>query len=206
MQERKNRNISLSLVATATGLILAAGAGTAWWAKSSLNRPNKVEVKTPPPIAQQEIPQAPEPITQEKVVKICWLNPVDNKIELVTNTLTFQKTVKPERVLETAFETLLNGPTGENYTTAIPEGTKLLNLKVNQQDVYLNLSQEFTSGGGSASMTDRLAQIIYTATSFGQVENVWISVENKPLKTLGEEGLIINQPMTREDFRANFTL
>ncbi len=206
MQERKNRNISLSLVATATGLILAAGAATAWWAKSSLNRPNEVEVKTPPPIAQQEIPQSPEPITQKKVIEICWLNPVDNKIELVTNTLTFQKTVKPERVLETAFETLLNGPTGKDYTTAIPEGTRLLNLKVNRQDVYINLSQEFTSGGGSASMTDRLAQIIYTATSLGQVENVWISVENKPLKTLGEEGLIINQPMTREDFRANFTL
>ena len=206
MQERKNKNISLPLVAVATGLILAAGAATAWWAKSSLNRPSKIEVKTPPPITQQEIPQAPEPITQEKVIEICWLNPVNNKIELVTNTLTFQKTVKPDRVLETAFETLLNGPKGEKYTTAIPEGTKLLNLKVNQQDVYINLSQEFTSGGGSASMTSRLAQVIYTATSFGQVKNVWISVENKPLKTLGQEGLIINQPMTREDFNANFTL
>ncbi len=206
MQERKNRNISLPLVAVATGLILAAGAGTAWWAKSSLNRPSKIEVKTPPPIVQQETPQPPEPITQEKVVEICWLNPVDNKIELVTNTLSFQKTVKPERVLETAFETLLNGPASENFTTAIPEGTKLLDLKVNQKDVYINLSQEFTSGGGSASMTDRLAQIIYTATSFDAVENVWISVEGKPLKTLGEEGLIIKQPMTRQDFEANFTL
>lgn len=207
MQEREKRNFSIPVVAAVTGLVLAAGGGAAWWAKSALDgRTNKPTVKTPPPITQPQTPTPPKPITQEKNVEISWLNPTNNRIELVSSTLSFPKTVKPGQVLEQAFETLLAGPDDASYTTAIPQGTKLIDLKVKPQGVYLNLSQEFTSGGGSASMNSRLAQIIYTATSFNDVEKVWISVDGKPLETLGQEGLIINQPMTRKDFKDNFAL
>ncbi|MGL6340142.1 MAG: GerMN domain-containing protein, partial [Waterburya sp.] len=125
------------------------------------------------------------------------------------------KSVKSERVLETALETLFaSPPEGSNYTTAIPEGTKLLGLTVDKEGIHLNLSKEFVSGGGSASMSSRLAQVIYTATSThsGDQPNatdtqpVWLSVEGEPLTTLGQEGLIINQPMTRQDLKANFSL
>jgi spore germination protein GerM len=121
--------------------------------------------------------------------------------------MAFQKSVKSERVMETALETLFSQPPEDSsYTTAIPQGTKLLDVTTKKDGVHLNLSQEFVSGGGSASMTSRLAQVIYTATSAKDVDNVWISVEGQPLKNLGQEGLIISQPMTRDDFDDNFTL
>ena len=104
-------------------------------------------------------------------------------------------------------ETLLTAPSEDTgYTTAIPPGTKLLDISVEKSGIYLNLSQEFVSGGGSASMTSRLAQVLFTATSAnnGKEKPVWISVEGKPLKNLGQEGIVVSQPMTRKEFMNNF--
>jgi spore germination protein GerM len=207
MQDNNKKRFSLPVVAAITGLILAAGGGTAWWAKLSLDEQAKVTQPNPNAIVKEETPIAPKPITQEKLVEVYWLNPQDDSIKLAANTMTFEKSVKSERVLETALETLLENPPKDSaHTTAIPTGTKLLGVSTDNQGVHVNLSQEFTAGGGSASMTSRLAQVIYTATSSSDGDKVWISVEGKPLEKLGQEGLIINQPMTREDFNNNFPL
>ena len=207
MQDNNKNRFSLPLLATIAGLILAAGGGAAWWAKSSLNDRANITQPNPSPIVKDEIPPAPKPITKEKVVEVYWLNPQDDSIKLAANTMTFEKSAKSERVLETALETLFTNPPEDlAHTTAIPPGTKLLGVNVDDKGIHVNLSQEFASGGGSASMSSRLAQVIYTATSSDRNNPVWISVEGKPLKKLGEEGLIINQPMTREDFKDNFTL
>lgn len=207
MPDNQKNRFSLPVIAAITGLILAAGGGAAWWTKLSLDKQAEVNPPDPAPIVQEEIPDVPEPITQEKVVEVYWLNPYNDKIELAANTMTFQKSVESERILQTALETLFaNSPKDTNHTTAIPTGTKLLGVKLDQQGIHLNLSQEFVSGGGSASMSSRLAQVIYTATSTNKSDRVWIDIEGKPLKNLGQEGLIINQPMTREDFKNNFTL
>ncbi|MGF1589164.1 MAG: GerMN domain-containing protein [Pleurocapsa sp.] len=207
MQDRNKNRFSLPVVAAITGAILAVGGGAAWWAKSALEQKALVSQPNPAPIVESEVPAIPEPITQQKAVEIFWLDPADDSIKLVFNTMTFQKSIEPERVLETALETLLDRPPQDSpYTTAIPQGTKLISVRKDQQGVHLNLSQEFTSGGGSASMTSRLAQVIYTATSSAPNSPVWINVEGQPLENLGQEGIIVNQPMTRQDFKDNFTL
>lgn len=208
MQNKKqNRRFSLPLVAGITVAILALGGGTAWWAKYSLEKAhspaNPRSSPVNPPIVKQPLPQ---PTTEQKRVEICWLNPTGDKIELVTKTLTVQKSAQTDRLLKIALENLLSGTEEESYTTAIPTGTKLIDLNVDKEGIHVNLSQQFTSGGGSASMTGRLAQVLYTATSLAPDSKVWLKVEGEPLTTLGEEGLIINQPMTRSDFQNNFTL
>lgn len=204
MQDRNKNRLSLTVIAAITGLILAAGAGVAWWTKSNLNKV-EVERANPNPIESQTKAPIPEAITQERVVSICWLNPTGDRIELVGNKMTFQKSVKPATVLKTALETLLaQPPAGAEYTTAIPPGTKLLNLTTDDRGIHINLSREFVSGGGSASMSSRLAQIIYTASNSSDREPLWINVEGKPLQNLGEEGIVVSQPMTKEEFKNNF--
>ena len=75
---------------------------------------------------------------------------------------------------------------------------------VENNGVYIDLSEEFTYGGGSASMIGRLGQVIYTASSLEPDVKVWIFVEGKPLEMLGSEGLEVSQPITRQNFQQEF--
>ena len=56
--------------------------------------------------------------------------------------------------------------------TAIPDGTTLLGISIADGIATVNLSREFESGGGSASMQARLAQVVYTLTQFPTVTGV----------------------------------
>ena len=208
MQNNKqNRRFSIPLVAGIIVAIVALGGGTAWWAKYSLEQANKTIDPSSSPTTQPQVKQPlPQPTTEEKQVEICWLNPTGDKVELVTTTVTVEKSVQTDQILKIALENLLSGTTAEAYTTTIPTGTKLLGLNVDPEGIHLNLSQQFVAGGGSTSMTGRLAQVLYTATSLDPESKVWINVEGKPLDNLGGEGLILNLPITRSDFEANFTL
>jgi len=49
-------------------------------------------------------------------------------------------------------------------------------------------------------MSSRVAQVLYTATSLQPNAKVWIDIEGKPLEVLGGEGLLLEQPLTRESF------
>lgn len=160
----------------------------------------------------QTTTQQPQPTTQpvqpaaEETVKVYWLNNVNNKVEVVPSTLALKDVNKPDEILEAAFKTLLTGPDNPALSTTIPQGTQLKKIAVEADGIHVDLSEEFTSGGGSTSMTGRVAQVIYTASSLDPAAKVWIDVEGEPLEVLGGEGLMIDQPMTRESFEQNFDL
>jgi spore germination protein GerM len=107
---------------------------------------------------------------------------------------------RAETTLTAAIETLLIETPDKTLTSVIPEGTQLRSLKVKPDGIHIDLSQSFTTGGGSASMMGRVAQILYTATSANPDAPVFLSVEGKLLETLGGEGLMLEQPMTRQEF------
>jgi spore germination protein GerM len=203
-KEQRHR-FSPRVLAGIGAAIIVLGGGIAWWAKSSLEQAEQPP-ETTAPSSTVDPSQPSQPIPQEQQAEVYWLKPVENRFELVASPLTVSETAPPKQRLEAAFTNLLSEPQQQVGTTAIPPGTKLLDLQVDNEGVHVNLSQEFTTGGGSASMTGRLAQVIYTATSLDSQDRVWINVEGKPLEYLGGEGLEIRQPMTRQDFETHFTL
>lgn len=209
MQRKQNFRSPLAWLAGIIGVILLVGGGTAWWAKYSLDKSAKVSVPNNPSLETSKNPTTVDnqPVAEEKQVEIGWLDTTGTNVKLVATTLSFPQSASNQQVLQKAFEQLLAGPSkSANYTSTIPQGTKLLDLNVTQEGVKVNLSQEFVDGGGSAAMSARLGQIIYTASSLKQDTPVWISVEGKPLEHLGGEGVILSQPMTRQEFDANFSL
>lgn len=151
-------------------------------------------------------PNKPVQSVRGETVKVYWVNSVNNKVEVVPSSVTLKSADKPGELLEGAFNSLLAGPTDPAFATTIPQGTKLRKVTPKPDGVHVDLSKEFTDGGGSTSMTGRVAQVIYTASSLDPSAKVWISVEGKPLEVLGGEGLMLDQPITRESFEQNFNL
>jgi spore germination protein GerM len=106
--------------------------------------------------------------------------------------------------IEDALRALLEGVTedeaGMGLSSTIPEGTSLLGVDVADGVAAVDLSRQFESGGGSLSMMGRVAQIVYTATSFDDVEAVRFLLEGVAIEFLGGEGLIIDEPQTRAGY------
>ena len=196
---RQNRS-SIGFIAGIIAAMVTTGTVATWWGIHNLtNSPNPV---TPNPT---ESPVS-QPSDTEQRGQVYWLDTTGDRLKLQESPLTLQKSLTDQEVLETGVKRLLSGPeNGENDTTIPPE-TKLLSLTLDKKGVHLNLSSEFTTGGGSASMMGRLAQLLYTATSLDPNAKVWLSIDGEPLELLGGEGLMIEQPMTRQWFDENFEL
>lgn len=103
-----------------------------------------------------------------------------------------------------AIEGLLAGPTEDEQqlglSSAIPAGTELLGVVIEDGIATVDLSDEFGSGGGSASMMGRVAQVVFTLTQFPTVDSVLFELEGEPVTALGGEGLLLEEPQTRADW------
>ena len=194
MEDHKfNRITAPKLIIAIATTILALGGVTAWLAYTSLSNRTTQNNNS-----SQVIQNNPE---EKEEIAIYWLN---DELEVVSQQIKVNPTESYPVSLTNAVNQLLAGPQTETEGTAIPENTQLHSLTIKDDGIHLDLSTEFTTGGGSAAMIGRLGQIIYTATSLDNDASVWISVDGQPLEVLGGEGLIVEQPMTRELFDQYF--
>jgi spore germination protein GerM len=119
-------------------------------------------------------------------------------------------TASSQLMLTGAFSQLLaRSSSSTGSYSSIPANTRLLSLKVQSNDVYVDLSREFIGGGGSASMISRLHQVVYTATSLNPDARVFISVEGKVLDEntpIAGEGLTVRYPIDRRQLAEDFAL
>ncbi|MGK7932759.1 MAG: GerMN domain-containing protein [Microcystaceae cyanobacterium] len=201
---RKQGRSSLGFIAGIVAAILVTGGGAAWWAyRSLIGSPVPEIVPSQPQVETPTSPQQkPVPLTEK--AQVYWLPSEGTTTELTPSPIMAQKSAASDEVLETALTTLFAGPDDPNYTTSIPSGTTLLSVKTTQEGIYLDLSRQFTEGGGSASMVGRLKQLLYTATSINPNQSVWLKIEGESLELLGGEGLMVAQPMTRPWFEQEY--
>jgi len=181
------------------GLIAAAvvsGFGVAAWLGGNSAPPTG---NPPSNISSQPPTQS---INVERQVTLYWIATKEKKFVAVPRPISAPSS---EVALKTALTTVIAQSVKQpNLYSAIPPQTKVLDFTVKDKDIRLNLSKEFASGGGSASMTGRVVQILYTATSLNPDANLFLSIEGKPLTYLGGEGVEISQPITRESFPLEF--
>ncbi len=139
----------------------------------------------------------------QQTMSLYWLTSPDNDVYYVQQELSV-RALGVEQAIAMGLSDLIHGSRDSRLISAIPADTEVLNVKVEGNDIFLDFSPEFTSGGGSTSMLGRITQVLYTATSRNEDAKLWITVEGKALTTLGGEGLILDQPLTRESFDPSF--
>ncbi len=138
--------------------------------------------------------------------QIYQLEIVDRRIHLTPKAI-YTSATSPQAALTEALDKLFAQAFVFNPTSTIPQGTRLLDLQTSEDGVHVDLSHEFTQGGGSSSMIYRVAQVLYTATSIDPQARVFLSVEGIPLNEdypLGGEGLVLEYPLTRQIFDREF--
>jgi hypothetical protein len=103
-----------------------------------------------------------------------------------------------------AVEALLGGPDAREKAaglgTAIPAGTTLNGIAVEDGVARVDLSPEFASGGGSLAMQARVAQVVYTLTQYSVFKSVEFLIDGEPVESLGGEGLVLDEPQRRSDW------
>lgn len=189
---------------TWVSLLVAAvigGSATAILLNNSPNGQTNSPIASPTSINQvTQSPPAARAVDGE--LSVYWIEAKRNKLVAVPIAI---KAKNNDEAISQAVNSLIteNPPESELYS-AIPAKTKVLNVSVENQDIRIDLSREFTQGGGSASMQGRIIQVLYSATSLQPEAKVYLSVEGKSLKYIGGEGLEVPQPMTRKDFALEF--
>ncbi len=117
-----------------------------------------------------------------------------------------RRTVPATRAVATAaLRELLQGPSPSErlagYRSAIPNGTRLIGITIQNGIATVNLSGRFASGGGSLSIRGRLAELAFTATQFGAVRGVRLELDGKPASIFSGEGLVLDHPLRRSAFQ-----
>lgn len=203
--QQGSKRISSGVIAGVSAAVIAVSGGVAWLTWNANHPGVPTPGATSLPNSGNTIPTQPV----EKATNIYWLKDNGRNFEFVPQPVQIQGKAsgnKPDQVLEEVFQSLLAGPTEGTGSTTIPKGTKLESLKVQNDEIHVNLSNEFTSGGGSTSMMGRVGQVVYTATTLNPTAKVYIDVNGKKLETLGGEGLEVEQPLTRESFKKDYSL
>ena len=104
------------------------------------------------------------------------------------------------RVGAETVKALLAGPTADETRsglgTAIPPDTRFLNLVIDDGVARVDLSGAFESGGGTLSLTMRLAQVTCTLDQFDSVRGVRFSLDGKLVNVFSGNGIVLDQPVT----------
>lgn len=109
-------------------------------------------------------------------------------------------------VARASLQALLRGATvaeqRRGYSSAVPAGTRVRGVNLRRGVMTIDLTRRFESGGGSASMLLRVAQVVFTATQFPSVRRVAFRLDGTPVKAIGGEGVIVAPSVGRVDFEA----
>ncbi len=163
-------------------------------ASSTPTAATESSASTPGSTGEADTPATP------KTMKVKLYFGYEDRVMAVTREVPYS-----QGVAKTAMIELLKGPSaaelkGLALHNEIPKGTKVLGVSMNGHTARVDLSKEFDDGGGTLSMTMRLAQVVYTLTQYSTIESVEFYMEGKRVQTFSSEGLELDGPQRAKDY------
>ena len=192
------RPVLLSLVSLVPLLALAAACGSDTAAIDAGGAPT---ITTPPTPPVEDAPVS----DQSTVTTTIYLA---SGSALVPAGRQVPDTGDLEAAAADALRALLSGPTAAEraagLSSEIPVGTRLLGLDIGDDRIAtVDLSGEFETGGGSASMQTRLAQLACTVddvVALDLADGMLLQLDGRPVEVFSGEGIILDGPVSCSDF------
>jgi len=104
-----------------------------------------------------------------------------------------------------AVKALVGGPTAvesaDGLGTAIPPDTRFRSLVITDGVAKVDLSKDFESGGGSLSLTLRLAQVTCTLDQFDSVTGVRFLLDGELVNVFSGNGIVLDKPVGCADYQ-----
>lgn len=104
-------------------------------------------------------------------------------------------------VIEGSLRELFLGPTKseelQGIMSEIPTGTRLIKVEESEDEVLVDVSPQYLTGGGAASMQLRYLQLYKTLKKIAEGKKIYLNIDGKTLKTIGGEGLEVTQPLSK---------
>jgi germination protein M len=138
------------------------------------------------------------PPNKSGVILQVWFTK-DASLYVVTRTHAYTR-----RVGAAALEELFAGPESfeaeAGIESAVPNGTELLGLEIEDGIAFVDLTSEFESGGGSLAMFLRLGQVVCTLDQFPTVKGVLFRLDGEPVDVFSGEGIVLDHPVGCKDY------
>lgn len=159
--------------------------------------PTSQETTTPAPEPTHE-PTEPAPSTSSKELEV-WFTYGESLF------VSHHAVDTGPAVGRAAIEELLARPTdfeaNAGVGTAVPPGTRLLDLDIAGGIATVDLSEEYGStGGGTMGESLAVAQVVYTLTQFPTVSGVNFMIEGTPIEMTPGHGIDLSEPQRRKDW------
>ena len=136
-----------------------------------------------------------EVIEKEEVLKenVVYLLDEDNYVSRV---VTYYDKTDIKDIIRNKIDTLTNSDK-KNFYPLIPKGTKLNDVKVEKDAVYLDFSSEILSVNKYIE-EEMIEAIVYSVTEINGINSVYITVDSKELKKLPNSLKELSYPLTRK--------
>lgn len=109
------------------------------------------------------------------------------------------------RIGAEAVKALLAGPTRAEaktgFGTAIPGRVRFRDLRIDGGVALVDLSREFEAGGGTLSLTLRLAQVTCTLDQFPGVKGVRFALDGEQVSVFSGNGIVLDRPVSCASYR-----
>lgn len=103
--------------------------------------------------------------------------------------------------IDASLKELFLGPTKKEelkgIMTEIPIGTRLIKIEESEDEILIDVSGQYLTGGGSATMQLRYLQLYKTLNNIAPDKKVYLQIDGKNIKAIGGEGLEVTQPLTK---------
>ena len=85
----------------------------------------------------------------------------------------------------------------KGLSSEIPSNTKILSVREGANNILIDLSSSFESGGGAESTEIRVRQLIKTSLANTKLP-VYLYINGKQANVIGGEGIMLKQPLTEK--------